>query len=664
MPTEVATLCFHTKDAVERREGSFRFDVPCKQLRNHAMKVALASCEFPMVQQTIEAGWNCIYYMESLRLTAETNWLEVKVEEVTHRLSLPPRQNEASIRCDGKRAVITTESPHHLFGPSARPLSVFARLIVASSLGDVELDDIEYVNENTFVVTSDMLEVDRTGVVFCAAITSPVAIATLLTECSSSLPLSFQYDDKEDRIVPTTKRGGTVQFLPSPLASLCGFSLTPCTAKILPSQSGQWFEYTQIPTGFYGPCHRPMCVGQPLPLGPVVEMSLNRYYFPLLGGNGNGPTSHLFVFTSPDGVIHSCTILPGRYDKKGLASYLEREMTLAVVDSDVRYRVSVTDDDRWSFSCERKNRNQWREAIFSIMFHHPMSIEPQRLGFSSQPMSGCSSYVSSRVLQSVDRPLNLIRMSEDVPRKRFRLHAAGIPTMIGVVSDCGSSLVFRTYVNKKRYSHGLRAGDVVKITSFSGSETEDGACSETPHLLHGVHSCIVQDVPDASLLSLRVPSSVASSLSKLNSSVQILSEVEPWCVHFGKPRSVPAHMVGWPKGGIIWARDGSNNGLPPYEAPYVHNLDHPDYVCMTFSETGSMNMEHTFGGVTQPIFCKLSLYPLFREERMLPRDTQLMHSNMASFTISFWNPDMITPYMFHGAEFSFSLALFSAVPDA
>ena len=34
------------------------------------------------------------------------------------------------------------------------------------------------------------------------------------------------------------------------------------------------------------------------------------------------------------------------------------------------------------------------------------------------------------------------------------------------------------------------------------------------------------------------------------------------------------------------------------------------------------------------------------------------------FTISFWNPDMITPYMFHGAEFSFSLALFSAVPDA
>ena len=34
------------------------------------------------------------------------------------------------------------------------------------------------------------------------------------------------------------------------------------------------------------------------------------------------------------------------------------------------------------------------------------------------------------------------------------------------------------------------------------------------------------------------------------------------------------------------------------------------------------------------------------------------------FTIAFYNPDMRTPYRFNGAEFTFSLAFFAAVPDA
>ena len=113
----------------------------------------------------------------------------------------------------------------------------------------------------------------------------------------------------------------------------------------------------------------------------------------------------------------------------------------------------------------------------------------------------------------------------------------------------------------------------------------------------------------------------------------------------------------------MWGVDGSIDGHPPYNAPNVYALDHPDYVCMTFSESGGYGLEHTYDGTTGGIFCKLSLYPQFREERMLPRDTSLLQSNFGAFTIKFWNPDMVTPYHFHGAEFSFSLSFFSVAPD-
>ena len=84
---------------------------------------------------------------------------------------------------------------------------------------------------------------------------------------------------------------------------------------------------------------------------------------------------------------------------------------------------------------------------------------------------------------------------------------------------------------------------------------------------------------------------------------------------------------------------------------------------MTFSESSGATLEHSYSNENKQVFCKLSLYPLFREERMLPRDTTLMRNQLTTFTISFWNPDMRTPYHFHGAEFSFSLNFMSSLPE-
>ena len=100
MPTEVSTLCFHTRDAVERDDSSLTFCMPSDRLRTGAAKVALASCEFPMVQWTIEEEWNRLWIQEGIRLDAQTNHLEVVLRLPSEpessapvRLTLPPRLN-------------------------------------------------------------------------------------------------------------------------------------------------------------------------------------------------------------------------------------------------------------------------------------------------------------------------------------------------------------------------------------------------------------------------------------------------------------------------------------------------------------------------------------------------------------------------------------------
>lgn len=725
MPSEVTTLCFHTRDAVRRSEGSFTFDLPSKSLRDHASKVALASCEFPIVQQTIEPEWNRFYYMEGIRLTHEDDTLSVVVHDddsgrpAVHHLGLPPRWNDAKVRSPGaghgaeRRVTIETTHPHNLFGADRHPLPVFAKLVLASVTGDIDLENIEYVDETTFHARGRGFEAGGAGSIFCPCVVSPLALASLLTECAqrSALPLAFVYEDETDRIVPRVGRfppGTKLRILPGRLATLCGFSTVMYrpdqVGGTLPSGGGGWFSFTELPSGFYAPCHRPMCVGQPLPFGPVLEMSMNRYYFPLLGAGsgggsgGGGSNSHLLVFSNPDGGVQTCTIPPGRYTESGLASYLEAEMTTAAAeamgDGTVQYAVRVDDDHRWRFECERKVRGEWREAIFGLLFHHPLSVDPLRFGFAPHALGGASSYVSSMALRTPPDTRNLLRLGEDGPRKRFRAHAVSLPVMVGVVKSVDavrSTIVYVTHVNRRRYVSGLCSGDTVRISSFSSMEVADAVeeiaegndngdegrarrstttATATPVRLHGVHTCRVghesgrDDSPSLhpTEVLIRVAPCLFAKLATVGSTVQIVSDCEPWSLHVGKEGSLPPHMLGWSKGGVLWGRDGSNEGLPPYEAPHVHSLDHPDYVCMTFSEMGGANLEHTYDHVTRPIFCKLSLYPLFREERMLPRDTNLLRDNMASFTLSFWNPDMVTPYHFHGAEFSFSLAFFMSAP--
>ena len=258
--------------------------------------------------------------------------------------------------------------------------------------------------------------------------------------------------------------------------------------------------------------------------------------------------------------------------------------------------------------------------------------------------------------------------------------------MVSVVVDRRPGLVnVRTHVNGLPFAHGYQKGDVVCISSIEtrnvkirseeedgnvdvaerGAETVDCTAARIPSKC----SCVVLECSstDACFLSLSVPSSL-SGIGDKDTSFYVRGYAEPWNMCFCKPKSVPGHMLGFPQRAILWGVDGSilnerDEMVPPFDAPHVHCLDHPDYVLLTFSESSGNTLTHSFGGENRSVFCKLSLYPLFREERMLPRDTTLLRDNMSRFTIAFWNPDLRTPYHFHGAEFSFSLSFVSTGPE-
>ena len=673
MPTEVATLCFHTKDA-QKKNGSFTFSMKKNNVRIPASRVALASCEFPMVQQTIENSWNRFYYCEALRITAKMSYLNItlmsSIDNETFVVRIPVHLNKAKCKFVGKTLRVTTEEFHNVCGERSVLSKLFRFKLIGMNDGDHEIREVKYVDEYTFDIRSfPHKSINEDANLLALGLDSPFHLAIALTEASQrvNLPVSFTYEAEKDLIVPKiSEMEKKKEFMihPSPLASFCGFSVN-FSAKTMPSESGYWFQYSIMPNGFYMPAHRPMCVGQPLKFSDELEQSLNRLYFPIFVTQNNDLSEYRLVFSDPFGKVHICTIPCGQYTTNSICAYLQASMTETVNDPNTRYYVSY-EKQRFIFECETKSIDGWQNAIFNLHFHHPLSVSPSRFGFLAQPYSGQERYTSAEIVHVADNVRNLIRVSEESQKKRLVIHAAAVPSMLGVVSSWDEDgIILDTFVNRMPFASGLQEGDIVRLSSMEQVDFENAEnrrSSKTPVSL-GIQSYVVAASPSPLQIKIKLPSGLLSSLKITGIGIQIIAEVQPWNMHFGKPNCLPASMMGWPETAVIWGRDGCTDGLPPYIAPNVYNFDHPDYVCITFSEGSGLSLEHNYNASVHPIFCKLSLYPLFREERMLPRDTSLLHGSFGSFTVAFWNPDMKTPYHFHGAEFSLSLAFFGQLPD-
>jgi hypothetical protein len=237
-------------------------------------------------------------------------------------------------------------------------------------------------------------------------------------------------------------------------------------------------------------------------------------------------------------------------------------------------------------------------------------------------------------------------------------------------------LEMQIFVNKVPFAHGMQEGDVVSVVSLDrdvtvmqkdgkGTWTEETKPPATGLSRTGCVSAVVmQDEESTDPTKLRVFLSIDANVG---GGFHVTNQrPAPWSMHFGLPNSLEAHMIGFKEAAVLWGRDGSvlsnDIKLPPFEAPNTFVLDHPDYVAITLNESAGATLEHTSRGTSRSIFCKLVLYPSFREERMLPRETTLMNNTFSRFEIAFWNPDMHRPYCFHGVDFSFTLNFISPPP--
>ena len=214
MPTEVATLCFHTLDAERRAEGEFSFNLPNNRLRTNAVKMTLASCEFPMVQQTIEKEWNRFYYSEEIRITPDMSTMNVVLRDFDdenseysdelHTIRLPLWVNSA--RCakgKGNAIIVETEFPHNLVSSKERLLSEHS-ILMGCEQGDFEIiqQNVEYMDEKTFVIIEGCADLVGHAILHTPCTPTPRALATALRRscAEQSIPLLFSYDDKEDQI--------------------------------------------------------------------------------------------------------------------------------------------------------------------------------------------------------------------------------------------------------------------------------------------------------------------------------------------------------------------------------------------------------------------------------------------------------------------------------
>lgn len=464
----------------------------------------------------------------------------------------------------------------------------------------------------------------------------------------------------------------------------------------IPSEQFQGWITVELECGWYVPAHRPMCTGQPLKMTQELETSLNRLIFPVPERIPNGMvTSHFLMFSDPGGTIHSCPVYCGIYTAESLSSVLETEMTRLSSRSmpgtifTVEYELS---ERRFTFTCEiRDSEGNVHAAPFCLLFSHPAQFNPSRIGFHAVTMQGRDTYTSSKRVsvpstQSIMQPqTNTYRITEVGHQKVFRLQTNPSLFMVGLVTgyDVKHDLLkLRTYMNQLPYAHGFVPGDVVNLTSSAPEElyrlkgnewTIEGrtpSCPIAPSW--GRCGIVVQQRGKSSPSGFPMPGFEQVDLYlKIRPTRDLVDfidtvlglRVEPKPYNFcfdTMPQSISGKMLGFKRGATQWGKDGSTTSsrlmIPPYDAPCVHSIDHPDYILMYISE-GKMGtgLQHKFGTNNTTPFAKLVLYPMVREERMLPRDTTLLSGEGQSvFTIRFTNPDG-SAYHFHGANFSFSL---------
>jgi len=483
-------------------------------------------------------------------------------------------------------------------------------------------------------------------------------------------------------------------------------STAAAAAAAAPAVANEWlgglfggFEYVELPCGWYTPTHRPMATGQPLRLPGELDARLNRFTF-LPGANGAGDGVCL-VFRDAHGRTHAAQAPCGIYNPLSIARAIEGAMNAAsLLPAGTRFRFAFDERDGcFHVACTAAAPGAAPGAVptpsnFALLCSHPACSDVTRLGFARTDYAGYASYASEPV--HVPRlewphvalsdgaggtrfPSNLYRASEVGPTKRIAFDANGKPTLVGLIQRYDQDqrlLVLAVHMGGAPFAPGAQQGGVLTLISLArDADTAEAEAEATPAQPRRAATpfatgerlllAVAQAPPRAGpphLLTLYAPDFGWGAHVGGAVGVELAQGPFNLCLLESLPKSIGGRRLGFPNAVVQWGVDGTllvHGGclrVAPFVAPHVHAMDRPDYV-LVYLETGKPGtaLLHRAGGPVTAPFAKIILYPLFREERMVPRETTLTSGeSLSQMVLRFENPDGV-PYHFHGADFSFTL---------
>lgn len=393
--------------------------------------------------------------------------------------------------------------------------------------------------------------------------------------------------------------------------------------------------------GWYTPARRSYASSPPQ--SATAEMSLQFNRLVIKPKEDGGPA---IVLIDAAGELKAIQLPVGRFTPQTFCDAANDVLGVAGMHVSLEYNMHT---EAFTFSCPRR---------FALIFSHPMSLEPERLGFESIVYDGLRSYTGSPIHYpamsrvrgaALSAPKNVYSCVETNTNHHFlRLVAAAPPPqMARIAGRKGGRITLTFTAGGRRSAHGLCVGDVVRLAKLSDGIADASVESLNPS---GVRA-IVESIESFSTAILHTK--VSSWISE-GGAVLVRFDIVPtnFCFARKMPSSIEGRRLGFPEKTIQHGVDGHYQFL----APFVHDFDHPDYLLL-FIRTGkhsTTNVHHSKESVSSP-FAKIVLYPSYREERALTRELILTSGeDLSRFTVHVCNPDL-RPYHMHGATWSFTL---------
>jgi hypothetical protein len=490
-----------------------------------------------------------------------------------------------------------------------------------------------------------------------------------------------------------------------------GIDATESVTVASAPQSCVWARAALTP-GVYVPTHRPVTTGQPLRFSKQFADAFHRLQLEPPERIATGQmTSYFLVFEDHRGFVERVAVPCGRYTPDALCRSLAADMTALVRrrSPDASFDVSYdARGGRYVFRCTDGPRGP---ARFALLFASDSQFDPEHLGFPRCNLYGSSEYTSAFPAHFPDVSGGEVLRAHGAtppqrsPAQRYSVETHGETQTLTLEAMEGrdlvarvlrydpahNALVLRTHVGILPYAHGFLPGDVLRVVPMDddrvdvlGDGDDSGAWGQeqvTPCLLFGdAYAFVVPPPPETSaaredssetleLCTLWLRTRASTDAARCVDTAFVVRPASHdalnLCCGSTMWRSVWPRMLGLGNGATLQSEagavvgDGGRRTGPVRTAHF--SLDSPDYVLIYLEDAkrGTLLQHVDRGAVTTP-FAKLVLTPLFRDERMLPKDTYISSAEcLTRVSLRFANPNGV-PYRWHNAPFAVSMNLIRA----